>query len=288
MTDTETIHHVTVRPLTDDEIAQFRSEGFVHLPGFAAPETVERLLADADAQMAAPPGPYSTNLTKDGTFYQDRDMYRSRPAFNDYVMASNLAEQAGRAMGSSEVRFYFDHLFVLAPNTAKDQYYWHQDQPYWGASGNDICSFWLALTDCADDSGALEFVRGTDRGPLYKPVKFGDNRDTVDAGRVNTPTPEDAEPQPDYHEHPNDYEIVTFDVKAGDAILFNTKIMHSSRGNHSVDQRRVAYSTRWFGDDAIFERKPGFQDPVTYPEDGFPEGESLALAAKFPLRWTAR
>ncbi|MFV0257957.1 MAG: phytanoyl-CoA dioxygenase family protein [Acidimicrobiales bacterium] len=288
MTATEQhTNKITVRDLTDDEIAEFRREGFVHLSGFVDPATVERLLTDADDQMAAPPGPYTTNMTTDGVFFQDRDMYHNRPAFNDYVMASNVAEQAGRAMGSQQVRFYFDHLFALDPNTAKDEYYWHQDQPYWGAFGNEICSFWLALTDCRDDSGALEFVRGTDRGPLYLPVEFGDATDTVDTKRAEGKWPTKEERQPAYHEHPDDYEIVTFEVKAGDAILFNTKIMHSSRGNHSPDQRRVAYSTRWFGDDITFQEKPGFQDPVTYPEEGFPVGENMAKATKFPLRWTA-
>ena len=287
-TGSETIDAIRVRDLTTDEIAEYRREGFVHVRGFVDRSVVARLLADADAQMAAPAGPYRTNLTTEGSFYQDRDMFRARPAFNEYVMASNVAEQAGRAMGSKEVRFYFDHLFAIAPNTAKDQYYWHQDQPYWGGFGDEVCSFWLALTDCADDSGALEFVRGTDKGPLYTPVPFGDNADTVDAKRTSrVREPQDTERQPAYHEHLDEYEIVTFDVKAGDALLFNSKIMHSSRGNHSPDQRRVAYSTRWFGDDVTFRIKPGFQDPVTYPEEGFPVGGNMAKTTKFPLRWTS-
>ncbi len=41
------------------------------------------------------------------------------------------------------------------------------------------------------------------------------------------------------------------------------------------------------GDDATFQRKPGFQDPLTYPEEGFPVGESLSASTKFPVMWTA-
>ncbi len=277
---------VRARALTNDEITTYRTDGVVHIPGFADDVTVERMLADADAQMTAPPGPYTENLTTQGVFFQDRDIYRHRPAFRDWVMSSNVAEQAGRAMGAHRVQFYFDHLFILDPDSAKDQYYWHQDQPYWGAAGDDICSFWLALTDCGADSGALEFVRGTDHGPLYEPVAFGDNsaadHDGTTASGLKTITD-----QPAYHEHPDDYEIIGFEVTAGDAILFNTKIMHSSRGNHSPSQRRVAYSTRWLGDDATFQPKPGFQDPLTYPEEGFAVGESMSKSTKFPMLWTA-
>ena len=49
--------------------------------------------------------------------------------------------------------------------------------------------------------------------------------------------------------------------------------------------RRVACSTRWIGDDAVFEPKRGFQDPVTYPVEGFPIDERLSRGSKFPLLW---
>jgi ectoine hydroxylase-related dioxygenase (phytanoyl-CoA dioxygenase family) len=178
------------------------------------------------------------------------------------------------------VRFYFDHLFMLDADCGKDEYYWHQDMPYWGCGGTQICSFWLALTPCAVDSGALEFVRGSDKGRLYLPTSFARAMDEHYA-RLET------EERPQYHQQREVYDIASWDIRVGDALLFNTRIMHSSRGNHSKTHRRVAYSTRWLGDDAVFEPKRGFQDPVTYPEAGFPVGEKLSRSSKFPLVWTS-
>jgi ectoine hydroxylase-related dioxygenase (phytanoyl-CoA dioxygenase family) len=95
-------------------------------------------------------------------------------------------------------------VFSLAANTAKDKYYWHQDQPYWACQGKQVCSVWLALTDCTADSGALEFVLGTDRGAIYAPVAFG-------AEEVSPPADGDYVdgPIPDYHNDRKTHAIVS-------------------------------------------------------------------------------
>ncbi len=56
----------------------------------------------------------------------------------------------------------------------------------------------------------------------------------------------------DFENHPDWYDVVGFDVEPGDALLFDHRIVHRSRGNTS-DQRRVAISWRWLGDDARWE-----------------------------------
>ena len=276
---------IHVRDLTAAEIATYQRDGVVHLPALVDAATCAGLLAAGDRRLdefrRKKPNEYATNMAKDGTFLSERECYKWDATFNDFVMTSRMAEIAGQAMHSRAVRFYFDHLFMLDKDCGKDEYYWHQDMPYWGCGGTQICSFWLALTPCSVDSGALEFVRGTDKDRLYLPTSFGramDERLT----RVET------EEIPQYHRHRDVYEIASWDIRVGDALLFNTCIMHSSRGNHSKTQRRVAYSTRWIGDDAVFEPKRGFQDPVTYPEEGFPVGERLSRSSKFPLLWTSR
>ena len=276
-----------MRDLTDREIAAYRSDGVAHLPALVDAATVARLLVAADERMAEP-GPFGRNLTDDGFFFQDRDLYRDQQVFADFARDSGFAALAGRAMGASRISLYFDHLFALGPNSAKDAYYWHQDQPYWACAGEQVCSIWLALTDCALDSGALEFVKGTDRGLLHLPTRFGENSEHAEgADGAHVPDGMTEDPPPAFHDNRDRYEILTWDIRAGDALMFNTKIMHSSRGNHSPDQRRVAYSTRWVGDDVTFSVTPGFQDPITFPEDGFPQGGKMTEAKKFPVYWRA-
>ena len=65
--------------------------------------------------------------------------------------------------------------------------------------------------------------------------------------------------------------MIEFGYEAGDAVLFHTRLVHSSGGNSSPDQRRVAYSMRYVGDDATLMLRRGiFQDPALLPDPDEP------------------
>lgn len=264
-----------VRSLTAVEIETFRRDGAAHIPALISPAAARQLLEAADAARAAAQVD-SFDYFQDGTFWDARDLYLDNAILKSFAFESQLAREAGRAMGARQCGFYFDHLFMLAADTAKDRYYWHQDQPFWACQGDQICSFWLALTDCSVDSGALEVVLGTDK-QMYPPEWFQNDENGKRDETLITPA---------YHEMRDRFDIKTWDIRAGDALLFNSKVMHSSRGNHSKTQRRVAYSTRWFGDDAVFfNRGSEHQDPVTVPDPMPADGTPLTVAGKFPVLW---
>ena len=62
------------------------------------------------------------------------------------------------------------------------------------------------------------------------------------------------------------FEIIGFDVAAGDAIVFSAWILHGAPGNASKNRRRVALSTRWLGNNVVWQPKPG-ADPVVGEND---------------------
>jgi ectoine hydroxylase-related dioxygenase (phytanoyl-CoA dioxygenase family) len=271
-----------VRELTIDEIRAFREEGVAFLPALADKVTVAALRAAAERRAAAPSA-HSDELSREGRFLSDQFLYDDIKEFRDFVFNTRIAENAGRAMGACRVRLYFDHLFVCAPQTPTD-YYWHQDLPYWPLEGSEICSFWLSLTDCTPESSALQFVRGRQHQDiLYAQKPFGDvgSQGDGDFSAQGLPEP------PAFHEAPDKYEILSWDYRAGDAVLFNARIMHSSGGNSSTDIERIAYSTRWIGEDARFKAKPGWQDPLLLPDGDEPHKDGQPLESrKFPEAWS--
>jgi ectoine hydroxylase-related dioxygenase (phytanoyl-CoA dioxygenase family) len=241
-----------VRELTIDEIRAFREEGVAFLPALADKVTVAALRAAAERRAAAPSA-HSDELSREGRFLSDQFLYDDIKEFRDFVFNTRIAENAGRAMGACRVRLYFDHLFVCAPQTPTD-YYWHQDLPYWPLEGSEICSFWLSLVGSQGDG---------------------------DFSAQGLPEP------PAFHEAPDKYEILSWDYRAGDAVLFNARIMHSSGGNSSTDIERIAYSTRWIGEDARFKAKPGWQDPLLLPDGDEPHKDGQPLESrKFPEAWS--
>lgn len=269
------------RDLSAREIEGFRREGVVHAKACVDETWIERMLGACDRQLAKP-GAWvqDTNPgSNSGRFMHDRYLWPTDPEFRAFAFESGVAKLAAQAMRSRTARLYFDHVFVKEPSTS-EEFFWHQDLPYWPFKGTQICSVWLALTDADLESSALEFVRGSHTwGKWYKPVIPGG--EDADLGEwIGTSYEEEI---PDFNALRDEYEFLTFDVKAGDALIFNTAIAHTSHGNRSPDRRRVALSTRWLGDDARWDPRPGTDPIVTADDVSIAPGELATDDRAFPL-----
>lgn len=269
-----------VRDLSPVEVESFQTRGASYLPGFVDAETVSQLRAIAlDDERSE--GRYKNHLSESGTFTEERFLYTEVPSLKDYVLNKTIGENVAKAMDSASVRVLFDHLFHCGANTPVD-YYWHQDLSYWPIDGDQVCTIWLVLNDCTVDSGALELVQDSDKEGIYAIRPFGDE-DMGEEAQNNY----DAESIPKYEEQRAQHDILCHDLKAGDAYLFNAKVMHSSAGNRSKDMDRIAYAIRYIGDDVTWHPRPAFdQEALT------PKGEPLEVGDKFvgeeyPQIWPA-
>lgn len=271
------------RNLTPQEIRAYQQDGVVHVSQAVATEWIDKMIGRIDERMkhVGKWGGDSNPGGKNGRFLHDRYMWPEDEGFRDYAFNSGLARLAAQAMRSDTARLYFDQIFVKEPET-HEAFFWHQDLPYWPFSGTQICSAWVTFTDVNVDSSALEFVKGSDRtGKLYKPVmpEGVEGQDSVKF--IGSSDQEDI---PDFNTLRDQYEIISFDMKAGDALIFNTRIAHSSRGNSSKTIRRIALSTRWLGDDAIWDPRPGTDPIVTQEQVSIERGELAAHDERaFPL-----
>ncbi len=275
---------MAIRAITDEEIETYQADGVVKLPGLVSEDQVADVLAALDERMANP-GPYGyTNV-----YTQDRCFALEMPTLRSYVLDPTLGENAARAMGSTSARFFFDHLFAFDPDTPVDGHYWHQDQPYWPVSGEHVVSFWLALTDCDPETSGLKFVSGSHRAErFFPPMGFDGKPLAGDVSRLAEHAVDVRdqfldEPPPPYHEDPAANGVIEFEYAAGDAVMFHTKLVHSSGGNRSPDRRRVAYSIRYVGDDATMMLRQGvFQDPALLPD---PDEDFSVGAPMVSRRW---
>jgi hypothetical protein len=159
------------------------------------------------------------------------------PVLRGYLLGPTLGENAARAMESTTANCFFDHMFMFEPNTPVDEHYWHQDLPFWPVAGEHIVSIWLSLYDCTPKSAALKFIPGSHHERrFYSPMGF------------------DGTP-------------MVGDLGARADLAVDVRTVHSSGGNNSADQRRLAYSVRFIGDDApMMLRQCVFQDPALLPD----------------------
>ena len=273
-----------VDELTADQIAAYQRDGVVLIEDAVDPSWVTRMLAVVAGQPESP-GPWANDANpgaKTGRLFTDRYLWRDNREIRAYIEESGVARLAAQAMGSKSARFYFDHILVKEPGTGVETP-WHQDVPYWPVKGRQICSIWLALTDVTVEQSAMEFVRGSHAdGNYYLPELFGE-RDNHPSDWIR-----DAEgvPVPPIKDHRDDYDIIGWDMKAGDAVLFSAWILHWAPGNQSVDHRRAALSTRWLGDDVVWFPHPGADPTVTENDVALKPGDPVHDDRVFPLVWS--
>lgn len=226
-------------------------------------------MRDALDENVANPGRWVT----DAGFRSQRCFGLDDPVLRGYLLDPALGENAARAMGSPTANFFFDHMFLFEPNTPVDEHYWHQDLPFWPVEGEHVVSIWLSLYDCTPESAALKFIPGSHHERrFYPPVGFDGTPMVGDLGpraalAIDVRDQFFDDQAPAFHEDPELYGVTEFSYKAGDAVIFNTRTVHSSGGNKSPDQRRLAYSARFIGDDARMMLRQGvFQDPALLPD----------------------
>lgn len=261
-----------VRPVTEAELQTYWEHGVVKLPGLVSEPLVGSIIGALDEQIANP-----SRWGGSGKQRSDRCFGVDNETLCEYLLNETLGQNAARAMRAPWANFFFDHMFLFEPDSPVEKHYWHQDLPYWPIEGEHIVSFWLSLTACTPESAALKFVPGTQNSSgFYRPKSFDGSSLQADLGTrgelaVAVPSQFlDTQP-PAFHESAAEYGVLEFSYDPGDAVMFHSRIVHSSGGNRSTESRRLAYSVRFFGPDARHTLRRGvFQDPALLPEEDEP------------------
>ena len=198
-----------------------------------------------------------------GRFFADLNMWQRIPAFRQFVFESPAARIAASIMGASRINFFYDQMFVKESGTP-ERTPWHQDQPYWAVSGQQVCSVWIPL-DPITKAASLQFVKGSHSWPAHNPHHFGD-----DSPYEGTGLPE----LPNIESEIEEYEILSWDMVPGDCLVFQGMSVHGSPGNNSKEHRRRALATRWCGDDARYCHKAG-EVAIPTSDPGLADGDLL-------------
>ncbi len=275
-------------PVIDDNLrTSYQRDGVVILRQAISRDWVERMNRFAQAQLDAPSRwvndqPESSDTG--GRLFTDRYLWRTHEDVRAFAFESGVAGLVGQLMGSQTARLYFDHLLIKEPRTLAPTP-WHQDAPYWPFQGRQIASAWVALTDASVEGSAMEFVRGSHAdGRVYRPEVFGS---ADKSGSASWQNKSEAERVSAIEADRSAFDITGWDMRAGDAVVFSAWVLHGARGNASAAQRRVALSTRWLGDDAVWAPAEGTDPTVTQADVCVAPGMPPYDDDRFPLVWQA-
>ncbi|MEM7292706.1 MAG: phytanoyl-CoA dioxygenase family protein [Pseudomonadota bacterium] len=228
-------------------VSDYKRDGIVCLRNVIDQEWLDCLRKATDLAMQKP-GPFSEfyGTADPPLFFGDLNSWWRVPEFERYIRESPTASNCAAVMQSGTARFFYDQLLVKEIGCS-DRTPWHQDQPYWAVSGQQIISAWVPMDPVPLES-AIEFVAGSHKWNEFNPRHFNDATPYEGTGLPSLP---------DIEADRTAYNILSFAMEPGDALVFQAMIVHGAPGNASNQHRRRAYSTRWLGDDARFCDRPG-------------------------------
>lgn len=251
----------------EDPAARFLRDGVLHLPGALPAETLHAAEA-AYTWSIEHPGPGAARLPArgDGTFYQDLANPAALPVYTPLVRAPAIADLVTTLFGQPDAWFMYEQIFLKENGTTR-RTPWHQDTPYLPVEGRDLLVMWITF-EPVDAAHALEFVRGSHNGPLYDGSRFDPDDDTAPLYGTG-----DFPPLPDIEADRAAWDIVSWDVRPGDVLLFHPSALHGGAPTHRGMRRRTL-SLRFFGADARVAQRPGMkpveQDARPLPDDVHP------------------
>ncbi len=234
--------------ISDQALADFKEIGAVHLRQAFDPSWVQSLQNAIEQEINGKASKLRDEFTlsgSNGRFVSELFVWWRNESFKNFVYNSPAAAIAARFFGSQRVNLLFDQVLVKEPGT-NDRTNWHQDQPYWPVSGQQILTIWLALDTVSEDSGSVQFIPGSHlSGERYRPehpdAVPGSGYENIDLPRC-----------PDFHKEDRKSNAITWNLEPGDCYVFDSRTIHGAAGNSSTTLRRRGYATRWTGDDVRF------------------------------------
>lgn len=246
----------TAISISPEQIKAFRDDGVTVLRGALTKDQISDLCTAVDENMAAP-SDWAYDYTpagQSGRFFSDYVSWERIAAYREIALHSQLPRAAATLMGSTQVRFFHEHVLVKEPGTAEITP-WHHDQPYYCVDGDQNVSFWISL-DAVPAVAGLEFLAGSQRWEQrFIPRRFIDHTAYVEADNGFDLVP-NIEAERDQHR------ILSWDVAPGDVIAFSYRVLHAAAGTAGLTNgRRRAVSMRYLGDDAVFTLRPWLHSP---------------------------
>ena len=86
------------------------------------------------------------------------------PAVDRLVHDERVLDAVERILGPNLLLWSTNYF--LKPPRSTDHVSWHQDLTYWGLSGTDQVSAWLALSPITEANGCMRFLPGSHRRPI--------------------------------------------------------------------------------------------------------------------------
>ena len=220
--------------ITPAMVAQYQSQGFIHIPHVLTPEEVARYHeAVVEAARIVPNYAANTPLI----FNQTVNVWTQNPIVRELTLHPGIGAIAERLAGVA-LRIWHDHTLIKPPTKSIPTEF-HQDGPYWPHNNQrNALSVWVALVDVPVERGCMTFIPGSHRHRDLRPQDLTDAHDLLNL-------------DPELKWAPR----VTVPLRAGDCTFHHSYLAHMAQSN-VTDVPRVAHITIYMDADTTFNGNP--------------------------------
>lgn len=230
-----------------------REDGVIKLPGWIDAEALARIQSLFDWSMANP-GPNAATTGENGSFHRTDNTNPDAVAmYSETLRTLPFAETMLELWDTEHIWYFSEDLFWKRGNVPRTA--WHQDSSYYPWEGEHQINFWMSF-DAVPKSHSLEVIRGSHRGMLYDGAAFDAKDPTLPFwGEVGS-LPRLPDIEGERAADPTSWDIVSYDIEPGDALLFHPRCLHGGGATDEDFSHRRTAGFRFCGDDAHWGELP--------------------------------
>ena len=166
--------------------------------------------------------------------------------FDKLCFDENVLSKVKQIIGE-DIYIWSSDIFAKLPGEGKIVSY-HQDNPYWQLSTNNVVSAWIALTKSEKKSGALEIVPGSHKKGIIKNLDVKNARESYLQGERTTIDNDLLS----YNQNLDDYiksnKPVTIELEPGEFSIHHVNTVHGS-GINNTGNARIGFAIRYVTSD---------------------------------------
>jgi ectoine hydroxylase-related dioxygenase (phytanoyl-CoA dioxygenase family) len=162
-------------PLTADQVASFRENGFIKLRDVLSRTTLEfyaREITRLTIALSTQDKPLEERSTYDKAFLQVMNLWERSPLVGRFVMGQRLARIAAELLEVKGVRLYHDQSLYKEPGGGITPA--HADQYYWPLASDRTVTAWIPLQAVPPEMGPLGFFARSQSVELGRDLGISD------------------------------------------------------------------------------------------------------------------